>query len=1031
MIDFLPPDDQAAYDAFIADKAPRPQALGFDVPLDAISDRLKPHARVLAQWGVQGGRRAYFTAFGLHKTSIQLETGRVILEEAHRLHGMDRRGLIVLPLGVRQEFKRDALQVLGWDAEPRFIRSTDEAGEGISLTNYESVREGRIDPAAFTWASLDEASCLRSYGSKTFQTFLPLFDQVAYRHVATATPSPNRYKELIHYAGFLGIMDTGQALTRFFQRNPSQAGDLTLYPHKEQEFWLWVNSWAIFLQKPSDLGFSDDGYSLPGLRVHWHELSSDLMGDKPDRDGQVPMFKNIARGLVDAAREKRDSIGPRVAKVLEIVTGERGSSSLSEGLLSDQSGAAAGEAARPEPRALRGEQGIVQGPERGVEGRQSGADARTPDSAPAEERGSDEGPLGGLVSGESGEGSEGHLDPQVEAAGPDAGDVCGDAGAAAGPVSDLRDDHDAAGDRSLPRDGRGEGSAVPALQCGAGPVQGSAGDTDSSRAVPDQIIIWCDLNDEQDRVEAALNGAGISHSSLRGNQSLDERDELLDDWKARKTTAFVGKPIMYGSGVNMQQAHRMVFAGIGFKAQDILQAIHRIYRFQQTEVCDVHFIVTEAERDVRRVFERKWRQHNEMVEKMSEIIRKYGLNHRDLAAEMARASGVERIEISGQGWTVANNDCVAETRGMETDSVDLIVTSIPFSNHYEYTPNYNDFGHTDDNGHFWSQMDFLTPELLRVLAPGRIAAIHVKDRILFGNVTGLGRPSVSPFHAEAIMHYGRHGFVFAGMITISTDVVRENNQTYRLGYTEMCKDGSRMGVGSPEYLLLFFKPQTDRSNGYADDRVSREKADYSLARWQIDAHAFWRSSGDRSLTAEDLMAMPPGVLSTVFTRESLQAVYDYETHVRIGEALEARGALPSTFMALAPGSHDPDIWHDVLRMLTLNGEQTRRGLENHICPLQFDIVDRAIERWSKPGETVYDPFGGLFTVPYRALKLGRQGRAAELNTAYFMDGVKHLQAMEREVSMPSLFDLLDGAAVVGPSGPPDPTRPEDVQATAA
>ncbi|MGV7744769.1 hypothetical protein PJN29_30380, partial [Mycobacterium kansasii] len=80
----------------------------------------------------------------------------------------------------------------------------------------------------------------------------------------------------------------------------------------------------------------------------------------------------------------------------------------------------------------------------------------------------------------------------------------------------------------------------------------------------------------------------------------------------------------------------------------------------------------------------------------------------------------DRIEASGDGWLAANNDCVLETEGVDDNSVDLIVTSIPFSNHYEYTPSYNDFGHTDDNAHFWAQMDYLTPQLLRVLAPGRI-----------------------------------------------------------------------------------------------------------------------------------------------------------------------------------------------------------------------------------------------------------------------------------------------------------------------
>ena len=90
---------------------------------------------------------------------------------------------------------------------------------------------------------------------------------VRFKFVATATPSPNEYKELIHYAGFLGVMDTGEALTRFFKRDSEKAGNLTLYPHKEREFWLWVNSWACFVQRPSDLGHSDEGYALPPLKV--------------------------------------------------------------------------------------------------------------------------------------------------------------------------------------------------------------------------------------------------------------------------------------------------------------------------------------------------------------------------------------------------------------------------------------------------------------------------------------------------------------------------------------------------------------------------------------------------------------------------------------------------------------------------------------------------------------------------------------------------------------------------------------------
>ena len=325
----------------------------------------------------------------------------------------------------------------------------------------------------------------------------------------------------------------------------------------------------------------------------------------------------------------------------------------------------------------------------------------------------------------------------------------------------------------------------------------------------------------------------------------------------------------------------------------------------------------------------------------------------------------------------------------------------------EDSPSYNDFGHTEDNDHFWAQMDYLTPELLRILKPGRIYACHVKDRILFGNVTGAGAPTVSPFHCEAIMHGLKHGFDYMGLITVVTDVVRENNQTYRLGWSEQCKDGTKMGVGSPEYICLFRKPQTDRTKGYADVPVTKSKQDYTRARWQVDAHAFWRSSGNRQITAEELAMLGPDKLASIFTKYTLEHIYDYEFHVKIGEELEAKGALPSTFMSLAPGSHHPDVWHDVLRMLTLNGEQAKRATEKHICPLQFDIIDRLIDRYSNPGELVYDPFCGLGSVPYRAILKGRKGGGSELNPTYFMDQVHYLKAAEREFTMPSLFDVVE------------------------
>jgi hypothetical protein len=294
---------------------------------------------------------------------------------------------------------------------------------------------------------------------------------------------------------------------------------------------------------------------------------------------------------------------------------------------------------------------------------------------------------------------------------------------------------------------------------------------------------------------------------------------------------------------------------------------------------------------------------------------------------------------------------------------------------------------------------------MRVLKPGRVAAIHVKDRILFGNATGTGMPTLDPFSDMTTAHFMKHGFQYFGRITVVTDVVRENNQTYRLGWTEQNKDGTKMGVGCPEYVLLLRKLPTDTSRAYADTPVVKTKQEYTRAHWQIDAHQFWRSSGNRLPTSDELRKVSVSDLQSTYREFSRQTVYDYHEHVKLADDLEALKKLPSSFMVVAPGSWHPDVWDDINRMRTLNGEQARKELQMHICPLQFDIVERIIGRYSNPGELVLDPFGGLMTVPYQAVKMGRRGYGIELNPESFKDGVGYLKAVEAEYAHPELFDL--------------------------
>ena len=133
--------------------------------------------------------------------------------------------------------------------------------------------------------------------------------------------------------------------------------------------------------------------------------------------------------------------------------------------------------------------------------------------------------------------------------------------------------------------------------------------------------------------------------------------------------------------------------------------------------------------------------------------------------------------------------------------------------------------------------------------------------------------------------------------------------------TEQCKDGSKMGVGCPEYILLFRKLPTDRSTAYADDPVKKSKEDYTRAQWQIDAHGYWRSSGDRLVSKEELESISVDNLQAVYREYSREHIYNYEEHVELAKKLDENGKLPATFMVVAPGSwNQMEVWDDINRM---------------------------------------------------------------------------------------------------------------------
>ncbi|WP_428661814.1 DNA methyltransferase [Runella sp.] len=831
----------SAYYNFLREKIKLAPKTGL-TDINGINSILYPHQRDCVKWGLEGGKRAIFAKFGLGKTVISLEMARITLLQK------GGKALIVCPLAVKQEFKKDA-DMLGIAITYCKTQAECEAAEtDIIITNYERVRDGDINPSYFTFVCLDEASVLRSVASKTYIQFLKLFASVPYRFVCTATPSPNDYIELLNYAAFLGVMDVSQAKTRFFKRNSEKADNLTLLPHKEKEFWLWVSSWALFITKPSDLGYSDKGYDLPELKINWHLVKSGN-NERQLSNGQLTFVSEVAVDLSTAARVKRESIGDRVSKAAEIVA--------------------------------------------------------------------------------------------------------------------TSNEH---------------------------------------------FIIWHHLESERAALDEWAKNNALNYHSVYGGQIDEKKEELLVGFAEGHYRILATKPSIAGQGCNFQKhCHRAIFLGINYQFNDFIQAIYRIQRFLQNLPCVLDIIYTEKEEHIRRELEAKWRRHDEQTEIMTGIVKEFGLSNVNVDA-LHRTIGLERIETNGTNFNAIHDDCVLDAMARESNSIHLLHTSVPFSMQYEYSPSYNDFGHNISNEAFFNQMDFVIPEWKRILMPGRLAVIHVKDRLVPGNLSGMATATVYEFSDDVVKAFKKHGFAYMGRITIVTDVVRENAGTYRLGYTQNCIDSTKMGAGLPEYLLLFRKIPTDLSNAYADEPVTKVKEEYTRAQWQIDAHGFWRSSGERLIKPDELARMDLDAAMKLMKSDSLKSVYDYAKHVETAKALERADKLPTGFMVVDPQSWHQDVWADVTRMRGLNTAQGQKGEEQHLCPLPFDIVDRVIVRFSNEGEIVYDPFAGLFTVPYRAIALKRFGIGCELNPVYFKTGVGYCREIEYKRMVPTLFDFMEAVA---------------------
>jgi hypothetical protein len=289
-----------AYQDFLARKRIVDPSTGLTGTIE-LPDFFKPHQRDITQWALRRGRAAIFAGTGLGKTLMELVWAREVARETRR------PVLVFAPLAVSQQHGTEGRK-FGISASV----VTHASGNAIDITNYQKI--DRFDLDGFGGVALDESSILKNVDGQTRARLIRDCARLPFRLAATATPAPNDFMELGNHAEFLGVMSYTDMLATFFVHDGGDTRSWRLKGHAEDEFWRWMASWAVMLRKPSDLGYSDEGYDLPPLTYHHHKVTSDFV---PSIDTGT-LFPMEARTLSERLAARRESIGDRVAKAIAL-----------------------------------------------------------------------------------------------------------------------------------------------------------------------------------------------------------------------------------------------------------------------------------------------------------------------------------------------------------------------------------------------------------------------------------------------------------------------------------------------------------------------------------------------------------------------------------------------------------------------------------------------------------------------------------------------------------------------------------------
>jgi DNA modification methylase len=429
-------------------------------------------------------------------------------------------------------------------------------------------------------------------------------------------------------------------------------------------------------------------------------------------------------------------------------------------------------------------------------------------------------------------------------------------------------------------------------------------------------------------------------TEVTGADKPEDKEDAMLGFSAGAVRILVTKPSIAGFGMNWQHCHNVVFVGLSDSYEQFYQAIRRCWRFGQTKPVTCWIVTASTEGAVVANIERKEQDARRMADEMVKHMHVY--NEENIRGTHRQEQNYREDEKAGNGWRALLGDCVTRIKELPDNSIGFSIYSPPFSSLYTYSNSDHDMGNSKDDAEFFQHYEYLIAEQFRTMMPGRCVSVHCMN--LPTSKERDGYIGIRDFRGDIIRAFQRAGFIYHSEVCIWKDPVVAMQRTKALGllHKQLKKDSCMSRQGVPDYLVTFRKPGTNA------DPVSGE-----LAHFAGDADTF-QNTGNISIDIWQRYASP--------------------------------------------------VWMDINPSRTLQKESAREEKdERHVHPLQLDVIERALQLWSKQGDTVFSPFMGIGSEGWMAVQLGRKFIGIELKESYWKQACANIESASKKATEGLLF----------------------------